>query len=317
MRLTATDIDLLLEFRNRNPNIDRVAAIGNLSLYLRTSQVRRLQRIIPDSRALSEYSWGASAHSVLRDITGATQVASIDMSDYQGACIIHDINLPLWNSRPDLEGQFDLIIGGGTLEHVFNFPVAVLNLMFLARRGGHIFTANPANNLCSHGFCQFPPELMHRLYAPVNGFRIDHVLLTQSRHMSVEMDANPRSVRVADPASLGRRVLLRNHRPVLIRTLAERIGAEPATELDVQQSDYVTVWAGSSPQSAGIGLKALLSKAFELLQRVAQSRLADILMRSTLSNPQAMQRWRGRIAEWAGAFRFAVMRSIPIGRASA
>lgn len=297
MGLTATDIDLLLDLRRRKPTIASIATIGSLSLYLHPRQLRRLRRVIPDSRALAAYRWGDTADVILRDITGASVVSSIDMSDYQQASIVHDMNCPLWDSRPDLARQFDLVIDGGTLEHVFNFPVAVQNLMFLVRQGGHILTANPANNLCGHGLYQFTPELMHRLYAPANGFRVDHVLLTESRHMSVEMDPSPRSFRVVDPASLGRRILLRNRRPVMIRTLAERIGAEPPAGLDVQQSDYVMAWSGSVRSGIRKGPKAWLRKIFRLLPMTTQSRLADILTRNTLSNPQAMRRWRGSIAE--------------------
>jgi SAM-dependent methyltransferase len=295
MGLTATDIDLLLDLTRRKRIIASIATIGSLSLYLHPRQLTRLRGIIPDSRALAEYRWGDTADAILREITGATQVSSIDMSDYQGSSIVHDMNLPLWNSRPDLAGKFDLVIDGGTLEHVFNFPVAVQNLMFLVRQGGHILAANPANNLCGHGFYQFTPELMHRIYAPANGFRVHHVILTQSRHMSVEMDTRPRSFRVVDPASLGRRILLRNRWPVMIRTLAERIGDEPVAGLDVQQSDYVMAWSGSGQPASRKGPKAWLRKIFRLLPMTTQSRLADILMRNTLSNPHAMRRWRGDI----------------------
>jgi len=297
MGLTATDIDLLLDLRRRKENIASIATIGSLSLYLHPRQLSRLRGIIPDSQALAEYCWGDTADPILREITGATQVSSIDMSDYQGSSIVHDMNLPLWNSRPELAGKFDLVIDGGTLEHVFNFPVAVRNLMFLVGQGGHILTANPANNLCGHGFYQFTPELMHRIYAPANGFRVDHVLLTQSRHMSVEMDSRPRSFCVVDPASLGRRILLRNRWPVMIRTLAERIGDKPMADLDVQQSDYVMAWSGSRQPASRKDPRAWLRKIFHLLPMTTQSRLVDILMRNTLSNPQAMRYWRGSIGD--------------------
>ena len=293
MGLTATDIELLIELRLRKERIDRIVTIGRLSLFLHPRQLARLRRIIPESQALVDYSWGEAADLVLRDLTGAKDVVSVDMSDYQGSTIVHDMNRPLRESRPDLAGKFDLVIDGGTLEHVFNFPVAVQNLMFLVRRGGHILTANPANNLCGHGFYQFTPELMHRLYSPANGFCVDHVLLTQTRHMSVEMDPRPRSFRVADPASLGRRILLRNRWPVMIRTLAERIGDVPAAGLNVQQSDYVMAWSNSRRQVPRKGPTAWLRKVFHLLPMTTQSRVVDRISRNSLSDMRAMRRWWG------------------------
>ena len=60
-------------------------------------------------------------------------------------------------------GQFDVVYDGGTLEHVFNFPVALRNAMELLRPGGRLFTIHTcANNLCGHGFYQFSRELFYR-----------------------------------------------------------------------------------------------------------------------------------------------------------
>ena len=295
MGLTATDIDLLLEVRRRNLPISRIATIGRQSLALHPRQVARLRRIIPKSSALANYRWYDTADPILRDLMGTAEVVSIDISDYQEASIVHDMNVPLADRCPDLAEQFDLVIDGGTLEHVFNFPVAVANLMFLVRRGGHVLSANPANNLCGHGFYQFTPELMHRIYSIANGFRVEHVILTQSRHMSVEMDPSPKSFVVVDPASLGHRILVQNRWPVMIRTLAERVGDTPQGGLDVQQSDYVIVWsdaAGAKPKSS---LKTTLLKIFHRLPRTLQARIYDINKRNTLGNPRTMRRWRGAI----------------------
>ena len=295
MGLTATDIDLLLELRQRNQPISRIATIGSLSLYLHPRQATRLQKIIPGSRALAKYRWGDTADPILCELTGATEVVSIDMSDYQGSSIVHDMNMPLAEKRPDLAEQFDLVIDGGTLEHVFNFPVAVANLMFLVRKGGHVLSANPANNLCGHGFYQFTPELMHRIYSGANGFSVDQVVLTQSKHMSVEMDPRPKSFQVVAPASLGHRILVRNRWPVIIRTLAERVGNPTSSGLDVQQSDYIAAWNSSPKAKPKSGPKAALRKIFHRLPRTLQSRISDIVTRNTLGNPRTMHRWRGTI----------------------
>lgn len=97
MGLTATDIDLLLELRQRNLSISLIATIGSLSLYLHPRQATRLQKIIPESRALAKYRWGDTADPILCELTGATEVVSIDMSDYQGSSIVLDKMMPLSN----------------------------------------------------------------------------------------------------------------------------------------------------------------------------------------------------------------------------
>src|SRR5439155_8100430 len=59
-------------------------------------------------------------------LLGAEEVVSIDISDYEGASLVHDMNEPI----PDRwKGQYDLVFDGGTLEHVFNFPAAIKNCM--------------------------------------------------------------------------------------------------------------------------------------------------------------------------------------------
>ena len=127
----------------------------------------RLRRIVPESSALANYRWGEAADSILRDLTGADEVVSIDMSDYEGASIVHDMKVPLADRRPDLGGQLDLVIDGGTLEHVFNFPVAVANLMFLVRRGGYILSASPQSAFKAtllEVFHKLPRALQSRIY---------------------------------------------------------------------------------------------------------------------------------------------------------
>ena len=295
MGLTATDIELLLELRRKNSGCKRIATIGSLSLYLHSRQLKRLKSLLPGSRALEDYRWGDTADAFLKELTGATEVTSVDMSDYQGSTIVHDMNLPLARLRPDLAEQFDLVIDGGTLEHVFNFPITVSNLMSLLRKGGYFLTANPTNNLCGHGFYQFTPELMHRCYCRANGFRIVHVLLTKARHMSVEMDPSPVSYSVNYPMRLGRRVLLRNRLPVVIRALAEKVADQPTEGLTVQQSDYVAAWSGAKPARSRNGAKAALRAVFDRLPWPLQSHVMDVVSRNSLHNPAAMKRWRGQL----------------------
>jgi hypothetical protein len=43
------------------------------------------------------------------------EVSSVDASDYEGATIVHDLNIPI---PRELVEQFDIVWDGGTLEHV-------------------------------------------------------------------------------------------------------------------------------------------------------------------------------------------------------
>jgi hypothetical protein len=61
---------------------------------------------------------------------------SIDFSDYEGANILHDLNLPVKDS---LVEQYDTLIDLGTTEHIFNVPQALDNCVKLIKVGGKSF----------------------------------------------------------------------------------------------------------------------------------------------------------------------------------
>src|SRR5262245_61315550 len=67
---------------------------------------------------------------------GAKKVQSMDASAFEGAEFVHDLNQPIGT---ELRERFDVVYDGGTLEHVFNFPMALKNCMEMTRVGGHLF----------------------------------------------------------------------------------------------------------------------------------------------------------------------------------
>ena len=105
---------------------------------------------------------------------GARKVSAMDFSDFEGANHVHDLNKPV---GVELKERFDLVYDGGTLEHVFNFPVALKNCMEMVRLGGHLFFHTCTNNYCGHGFYQFSPELFYRALSPENGFEVTRMVL--------------------------------------------------------------------------------------------------------------------------------------------
>ena len=152
----------------------RAVTLGRLDVYIHPGELARLRRRVePNPQAvdwIDRYVWGMSAEGVFTAVLGFDRLDSLDVSDYEGATIIHDLGEPL----PDPHaGQYDLVVDGGTLEHVFNLPQAILNVMALARPGGLVYWHGPSNNLCGHGFYQFSPELMYRVFSAPNGFEPD------------------------------------------------------------------------------------------------------------------------------------------------
>lgn len=165
---------------------------------------------------------------------GATAVHSMDYSAFEGATHIHDLNKPV---GPDVINKYSLVFDGGTLEHVFNFPVAIRNCMMMVAPGGHFVAVTPANNHCGHGFYQFSPELFFSLFRPENGFTVS--LLAVSADAAAGEKTN--WFEVKDPHETRTRVTLSNTRPTSMLVIARRTGDVPH-ELLPFQSDYQNFW---------------------------------------------------------------------------
>ena len=172
-------------------------------------------------------------------LLGAKEVQSLDYSDYEGASIIHDMNAPVPES---LKEKFSIVYDGGSLEHVFNIPQALKNCMEMIKVGGHFMQVNNANNLMGHGFWQFSPELMFRVFSEENGFKVKVLLLH-------ELAAGGDWYVVSDPEEVRQRVELRNDLPTLILTAAERVSQVPVFTTTPQQSDYSDIWKTHEEQS--------------------------------------------------------------------
>jgi len=247
MGLNYNDVRCLMEWR-REGSGGKVATLGRLTLTLHPKDLLSLrQEFANDSRAmawLDRYQWADFADEMFCEALKFESVASIDFSPYEGASVIQDIGAPL---RPGLAGQFDLAIDGGTLEHVFNFPIAVGNLMRLVSVGGAVYTQSPCNSLAGHGFYQFSPELMHRVFSEQNGFEIAFVRIAMAHNLSIEQTTGQHVYDVMDPAKYGGRVMLACQNPAVMMCLAvKRSDVEPFTE-PVLQSDYLEKWSGEAP----------------------------------------------------------------------
>src|SRR5471030_3210286 len=192
--------EFLLIARDKGVNFDRVATLGRLNLFVDYRSLETLFREhgIPakdeDIRAVRTGSGGYS--ETFLQYLGAKECISIDASSYENASVVHDMNRPIGD---DLKKKFSVVIDGGTLEHVFNFPVAIQNCMEMLKVGGHFFTHTMANNFMGHGFYQFSPELFYRVFSPENGFRMHRAVMFESRI------GKPRWYEAADPQQVGER----------------------------------------------------------------------------------------------------------------
>jgi hypothetical protein len=193
---------------------------------------------------------------------GAREVFSIDVSAFEGASFIHDLNQPV---GPDLQERFNVVYDGGTLEHVFNFPVALRNCMEMVRLGGRLFIHTVANNYCGHGFYQFSPELFFRALSEENGFTVERMVLHR-------MGPYGRWYEVADPEEIRSRVELVTFMPVQLLIQARRTRVTAVFGRTPQQSDYTPRWqdptSGHADAEAGSPPKVVYGPVRTKLSRV-------------------------------------------------
>jgi SAM-dependent methyltransferase len=95
-------------------------------------------------------------------------VDSIDNSDYEQATIIQNLNNPI----PENLKKYDFIFDGGSIEHIFNIPQTLENIINLLEVGGVFCSVNGNNNFSGHGMYQFSPELFLSCFTEKYGMAI-------------------------------------------------------------------------------------------------------------------------------------------------
>lgn len=172
---------------------------------------------------------------------GAKEIVSSDYSNFEGATHIHDLN----ERYPEaMRGHFDMVLDGGTFEHIFDYPAALRHCMELIRPGGHFLTTTPVHNFMGHGFYQISPELFFRVFQDENGFALRKIVL----YKWLAEDAT--FFEVKDPAVTGCRTELFSAAPMLLGVLAQRTREVPILARPPQQSDYEAVWEKHQKSSA-------------------------------------------------------------------
>ena len=88
----------------------------------------------------------------------------LDANSYEGADKVVDLNCPV-----ELDVPASIIFDPGTLEHVFNIPQALENIVNMLSVGGMVMHHNPLAGWTNHGYYTPSPCLFHEFYE-ANGF---------------------------------------------------------------------------------------------------------------------------------------------------
>ena len=105
----------------------QTAMLGRQNFFPEPAQLQRLLDL--RQTGLSAVEFLADSHSYAEKFLaflGAEEAVAIDNSAYEGAAIVTDMNAPIDAS---LKNRFNVVLDGGCLEHIFNFPQAIRNCM--------------------------------------------------------------------------------------------------------------------------------------------------------------------------------------------
>jgi SAM-dependent methyltransferase len=152
------------------PGPKTALTLGVPTLNFTEQQFRKALQSNPDAVGIStDFLKHFSDHHGFFANLGFERVHSSDISDYEGADIIGDLNDPSFADR--VPGQFDLVYDHGTIEHIFDAPTALRTINRLTRKGGVVVHSAPANGFMDHGFWQLSPDLLRSFYQSA-GFEV-------------------------------------------------------------------------------------------------------------------------------------------------
>jgi hypothetical protein len=250
---------MLLDEARERPFGGSVVDLGRSVVHFRRDELARWAREqgvalrdIGEPELSHEPRLAASGCLSNRDLfrmLGFDEVRSLDVSDWEGADILHDLNRPI---PPELAARFDLVFEAGTLQHVFDVPAALRNAGEMVRVGGRVIHGMaPSSNHVDHGFWMFSPTAFHDYYT-ANRWRLEAELFFDLAPFWVggRFDSAPWRVYRYEPGcldavaygGLGRRQL--GLFVVATKTPGARVGVVP------QQSYFNRFWSAAKTPPA-------------------------------------------------------------------
>lgn len=233
MGIQNNGIKFLFNARHEGASFNDSLTIGRLGL---RSQRHQLQDLLLENGIdkARDITWVKKMNTEdVLSLLGATNIDSLDYSDYQNCTIVHDLNLPLSNEH---HRKYDAVIEGGTIEHVFNAPLALKSCMDAVKKGGRIYIMQNGPNFYGHGFYTFGPEFFFSALSPRYGFELEHFLIYD--HSTPDMIYT-----VKDPGVTGNSAMVITEQPSSVLIQARRIGeGDDLLQSPPNQSGYEVLW---------------------------------------------------------------------------
>jgi hypothetical protein len=174
-------VKLLMQEALRSPFKGKVLTLGKQDVSLTVDEFEAIAAkfpfplhpangVDPLSQKSESRAQGFISDVYLFTRLGFSECKSVDYCDYEGCDYVFDLNLP--DLPAQLINSFDVVIDGGTIEHVFHLPNVLRNLFRMIPVHGRILHFSPSSNHMDHGFYMFSPTLFWDYYQ-ANQFEIN------------------------------------------------------------------------------------------------------------------------------------------------
>lgn len=184
MALAPINVPHLFFEGNRAPFSGRALQLGRQAVFFNREELVQAAELCDfvlqpaDQLPLIPFQFGPEKQA-LSDIEffkrlGFDTVDSLDFNDLEENNIIFDLNSE--ETPPELTESYDLILDGGTLEHIFHVPNCLKNIHRMLKTGGRVIHVSPASNFFEHGFYSFSPCFFIDYYTK-NGYDIPSLSL--------------------------------------------------------------------------------------------------------------------------------------------
>ena len=171
MGLPIPSMRMIIREHKKEPFRSRVLTLGRMAVLATYEEVQNLFREegvmpkllekdfdirtnIPSMRESTGKESRFTSDEVFFKLLGVDSLETLDVSDYENADHIHDMNIQI----PDkLVSRFDAIFNFGTTEHIFDTRQVLDNISRMLKPGGLVLHMVGATNRIGHGFYMFSP----------------------------------------------------------------------------------------------------------------------------------------------------------------
>lgn len=182
MGLMPSHIRMFLRMKNRYQFSGAICVLGNQEIWATPEDIERYcneegcaskrpasinrhtSRLFEDDPDLSKIAGGFVHARTFFEMVGFDNYVDIDQFEYDQPALRHDMNFPV---PEEIDDKFDLVLDGGTVEHIFDIAQVMSNMVRMVRVGGSVM--HLASFDMDHGFYGLSPCFFFDYYR-ANGF---------------------------------------------------------------------------------------------------------------------------------------------------